>query len=267
MENYKCNKCNKEFNNYISFKVHAQKTHKINSAQLYIETYLGGVAPLCKCGCGMEVKWFNNKFRDFAKGHYSRVHNNWGHNPKAIQNSTNTRKNQFKNGERTVWNLGLTKETDSRVHNNSLKTAIAFHNDTDRQVRYSKMMKELWECGKISGEMMRGKNHGNWKGGTSTINVLVRSDDRLYKNWKYEILKRDKFKCKKCGGNDTLEVHHDGETMSEILLKYVDKSIDYTFEEKKIIVDKIIEYHTVENVSGITLCKSCHMKLHPSYNL
>ena len=31
MENYKCDNCNKEFNNYVSFKVHAQKTHKINA--------------------------------------------------------------------------------------------------------------------------------------------------------------------------------------------------------------------------------------------
>ena len=50
-------------------------------------------------------------------------------------------------------------------------------------------------------------------------------------------------------------------------MKFVQKEYSYTFEEKKLIVDKIIEYHTVENVSGITLCKSCHMKLHPSYNL
>ncbi|MBT4208281.1 hypothetical protein HOE22_08045 [Candidatus Woesearchaeota archaeon] len=35
----------------------------------------------CKCGCGDTVK------NEWSKGHYSRVHNNWGHNPTAIENS------------------------------------------------------------------------------------------------------------------------------------------------------------------------------------
>jgi hypothetical protein len=267
MKTYNCNTCNINFSDYNSLKIHSKKAHKITPPQLYIDTYLNGILPRCKCGCGLEVKWFNNRFRDFAKGHYTRVHNNWGHNPKAIKNSANTRRMQFEKGERFVWNTGLKKETDDRVLKNSLKTAVAFQNDLDRQVRYSKMMKELWKSGKITGEMMSGKNHGNWRGGTSSINMLVRSDDRLYKNWKYKILKRDEFKCKECNTGHNLEVHHDKQTMSEILSIYVDKTKDYTFNEKKVIVDKIIEYHTIENVSGVTLCKNCHMKLHPSYNL
>ena len=52
----------------------------------------------CKCGCGDTVK------NEWSKGHYTQVHNNWGHNPKAIENSAKTRREQFKNGERTVWN-------------------------------------------------------------------------------------------------------------------------------------------------------------------
>lgn len=50
----------------------------------------------CKCGCGEIVN------KTWARGHASRVHNNWGHNPKAVKKSTNTRREQYKNGERKV---------------------------------------------------------------------------------------------------------------------------------------------------------------------
>jgi hypothetical protein len=55
--------------------------------------------------------------------------------------------------------------------------------------------------------------------------------------------------------------------MADIISEFVDKSKEYTFDEKKSIVSDVIQYHTLENVSGVTLCKNCHTKLHPSYNI
>ena len=38
------------------------------------------------------------------------------------------------------------------------------------------------------------------------------------------------------------------------------------FDRKKEISDKVIQYHIKNNVSGVTLCRDCHNKLHPSLN-
>jgi hypothetical protein len=112
-----------------------------------------------------------------------------------------------------------------------------------------------------------GIESANWKGGTSSINNLVRANKRLYNEWIYPILKRDEFKCTKCGSTKELEVHHNEEVMSEIIAKYVDKTKDYTFDEKREIMNMVIDYHISNDISGDTLCKSCHCELHPSYNI
>lgn len=39
-----------------------------------------------------------------------------------------------------------------------------------------------------------------------------------------------------------------------------------SYDVKKRITDKILEYHIKNKVSGITLCKECHNKVHPSLN-
>lgn len=263
MKEYVCKRCNKEFDNYDSLRRHSSRIHKIKSSDFYVEFYLNGNHPKCKCGCGEQTTWFNGEFREYKKGHIARIHNNWGHNPKAIENSAETRREQFKNGERSIWNEGLTKETDDRVKLNGIAKAKSFTNEM--KLEYSKRMKKHRLNGTIPTQY--DKTHSQWKGGTSPINNMIRSDKRLYENWIYPILKRDGFKCVDCNSTKQLEVHHNDKTMADIISEFVDKSKEYTFDEKKSIVSDVIQYHTLENVSGVTLCKNCHTKLHPSYNI
>lgn len=236
--------------------------HGIKSSDFYVEFYLNGEHPTCKCGCGENVTWFNGEFREYVKGHYSRVHNNWGHNQSAIDKSAKTRRQQYARGERITWNAGLTKEIDSRVRRNGINKAKSFTDEM--KLKYSTRMRRYRLDGTIP--TLTGKKHPRWKGGTSPINNMVRSDKRLYENWIYPILNRDGFKCTDCGSTDKLEVHHNDKKMADIISEFVDKSKEYTFDEKKLIVDGVLKYHTIENVSGVTLCKECHTKLHPSYN-
>jgi len=262
MEEHKCKRCSKEFDNYDSLRRHNGRIHKIKSKDFYVEFYLGGDYPKCKCGCGEIVNWFNGEFKEYKRGHISRINNNWGHNQTAINNSAETRKEQFKNGERSIWNVGLTKESDIRLKKAGLKISKSY---TDiRRLEYSKRMRENRLGGIVPTQY--GKNHSQWNGGSSTINMLVRNNKRLYENWIYPILKRDNFKCTNCGSTDRLEVHHNDKTMASIISEFVDKTKEYTFEEKKTIVDGVIKYHTVKNVSGKVLCNQCHTELHPSYN-
>jgi len=114
-----------------------------------------------------------------------------------------------------------------------------------------------------------GKDSSQWQGGVSSINQIARSSTTLYKEWKYPILVRDGFKCTQCPTTTDLHIHHDTETFSDIIKKVMTID-DYEkleeFDRKKEVADKVVEYHIKNKVSGVTLCKECHNKLHPSLN-
>jgi hypothetical protein len=200
----------------------------------------------CKCGCGDTVK------NEWSKGHYSRVHNNWGHNPKAIENSAKTRREQYKNGERKVWNDGLTIE-DERVANNGKQVSKAF--TQDRKDRYSKIMKKNRLDGTVP--TLYGRDSSRWQGGTSPLSARVYASNRLYSDWKFPILKKAEFKCEECGDNKNLHVHHDKERMADILKSFV---------KDENPVEKVVDYHIYSKVSGVVLCKIHHIEQHPSLN-
>lgn len=109
-----------------------------------------------------------------------------------------------------------------------------------------------------------GSNHPNWKGGFSSIVQLVYANRRLYQDWKNPILHRDSYKCVECGCVKNLTIHHDRESLSSIFHKLC-KSID-DVANKNEIVENIVDYHIKNKVSGVTLCKLCHKKLHHHYN-
>lgn len=266
-EKLDCEKCSKSFGSFDSLRRHMSRIHKIQSQHFYVDFYFGGKWPVCACGCGEKVKWSHTdkRFREFsAVGHLNRVRNNWGHNKKAIENSADTRREQYKNGERVTWCKGKTKETDERIRNLAEKTKKTINSNPKELKRRSEFMKEQRRNGNLP--TLYGPNSSQWKGGVSEINNIARNDKRLYDEWKYPILIRDGFKCIKCGSSDNLHIHHDKEQMCEIVQKHCVADIDISdFELKKSIASKIVDYH-INNVSGITLCSKCHNDLHPSLN-
>lgn len=265
MEEYKCKLCLKEFKNYECLKRHMSRKHKVNSIDFYVEFILKGNWPTCGCGCGGKVKWSytDKRFREFcAIGHLNRVRNNWGHNKKAIDNSAETRRKQYENGERQPWCKGLSSKTDIRLKEYGKKISNKF--TEERKKEYSIRMKN----NRLNGitPTLFGPESSQWKGGISEVNNIARSDKRLYDEWKYPILIRDEFKCVECGSSEGLHIHHNKETMSEIVKKHVIDDTSMEFEIKKLIAEKVVEYHIKNKVSGITLCKKCHNNLHPSLN-
>ena len=262
-----CKHCQKELKSLDALRIHSSKIHKLTSQEVYNQYFLKGEHPKCKCGCDEDVPFntLQKGYKEWKRGHISRVKNNWGHNKAAINNSAQTRREQYTNGERQVWNTGLTKETDERVKMNTLKSTTSIKSNPIELLRRSNQMREQRLNGTIP--TMWGIESPNWKGGTSSINNLVRANKRLYDEWIYPILIRDGFKCTECGSIKKLQVHHNNETMSEILSKYVDSDCEYDFDEKREIMNNVIDYHISNQVKGISLCKECHCKLHPSYNL
>ena len=201
----------------------------------------------CKCGCGDTVK------NEWSKGHYSRVHNNYGHNLKAIENSANTRREQFKNSERVQWNKGLT-EDDPRVKKYADKSREWNKTEEAKKIK-SRNMKKQWESGNL--KVLYGKDSSRWQGGTSPLSARVYASNRLYSDWKFPILKKAEFKCEECGDNKNLHVHHDKERMADILKSFV---------KDENPVEKVVDYHIYSKVSGVVLCKIHHIEQHPSLN-
>lgn len=260
-----CKQCNIEFETLDKLRRHSSRVHKISSQELYNDIILKGNIPKCKCGCDEVPRFisFDSGYKEWIRGHISRIKNNWGHNQSAIKKSANTRREQYRKGERNVWNKGLTKEENISLKNAGKKISKKFN--IDRKNQYSNRMRQMRLDGTIPTKY--GKYSANWKGGTSSINNLVRANKRLYDEWIYPILKEQNFTCQTCGSTKYLEVHHNKENMAEILQKFVDKNKEYTFEEKRNIMNLVIDYHINENISGKVLCKVCHKNLHPSYNV
>lgn len=114
IKNIKCPYCERTFNNYNGLTKHVLrfKSHgEISPEKLLSDYKYDGKRPLCICGCGKETEIGYQgtiHFNYLIQGHYSKVHNNWGHNEKALENSAETRRNRFKSGEITQWNKGKT---------------------------------------------------------------------------------------------------------------------------------------------------------------
>lgn len=110
----KCPYCGKEFGSYNGLTKHIFKYNShgnaITKEKLLADSRYGGERPTCKCGCGCctDIGYDGGAhFRDYIKGHQSRVKNNWGHNGEAIRKSSETRSKQYANGSRKIWNNGL----------------------------------------------------------------------------------------------------------------------------------------------------------------
>lgn len=119
MENFKCNKCDKEYDNLKSLGSHRFQKHGIKPKDTYDEYVLNNKPKLCACGCGEESKFLGvvKGYRDYIRGHASRVSNNWGNNPEALRKSHETQKRMYESGELEIWNKGLTID-DHRVRDN-----------------------------------------------------------------------------------------------------------------------------------------------------
>lgn len=283
-----CPFCNEEsYDNLISLSTHYRKKHKKPSKDLYIALYTKNIEPTCKCGCGEKTKFLGIEagFRDYKRGHSSRVNNNYQTN-KSKTNSIASRRKLIANGiykpfrsseTGNVWNAGLTKQTDCRV----AKMAAAINQPEEIKIRSERMRKNRM-TGVI--KTLKGKDHSQWKGGISDLGGVCHSNPKYYKDWKYPKLLASGFKCTKCGkqgnGGGILQVHHDKERFSEVVNSHAEKfnwyqelqDAGYDLTNDNIILLKtkiseaVMDYHIKNDVSGIVLCKFCHKKEHKSYN-
>ena len=282
---FKCPYCEESFIKITKINAHVKRVHKKTSKDLYLELHCNNVEPMCKCGCKNPVKFLGiiRGFREYRKGHVARVKNNWGHNKKALEKSQEKRRQMHKDGEITIWNKGLSKETDERVAINGIRGGITIRSNKEELKRRSERMSKNRKNGIL--KTFRGPESPVWKGGISPLNNLCRSNKKFYNEWTFIKLKDSNFECQECGSNQSkdkkvkLQVHHDKETFAEILNKVaannnwightavkLEANNHETLELKTKISNEVAKYHSENNVSGIVLCENCHKKKHANMN-
>lgn len=222
LSTFKCPLCDKyETQNLNSLRIHAQKQHKLAARDLYLKLFLNCEEPKCACGCGKVTKFLTLQrgFAKYVRGHYARVHNNWGHNKEALKKSQDIRREMHKRGEITVWNKGQTTETDERIADLGRKCSNTIMGDPHKLAVRAERMRTNRLNGTIP--TLKGEKHSQWKGGTSTISARCHGSHKLFKYWKYPKLKAAGFKCQRCGNDNHLQVHHNGERMADIIHRFV----------------------------------------------
>ena len=135
---HKCEICDKDFDSLWGLSSHNVKKHDVRPQETFIKHNLEGVSPKCKCGCGETPSFLGIKkgFRDFIRGHASRINNNWGHNTDAQKKSKDTQRRLYGSGELVIWNKGLTKDDDKR-----LDYGEKISNNLERNRKISKSLK------------------------------------------------------------------------------------------------------------------------------
>jgi len=85
------------------------------------------------------------------------------------------------------------------------------------------------------GDALRGEKHWHWKGGVTGVIYSLRKT-REYRHWRDAVLKRDGYRCRKCGSTKRrLDTHH--------IFPFTE------YPELRFVVG-----------NGITLCVRCHKK-------
>lgn len=181
--------------------------------------------PLCKCGCENSVTWSINK-KDWNV--YLKGHNNRG---KVFSEETRKKlsKAQKKSSHFHIYNktkahsIKASESNRTRTVTEKTKRKIAKSLIGSKHTEETKLKMKISHIDRNN----EGSNNDNWKGGVSQYS----------QNWiklSKEIKKRDNCICQTCKNKSQLQVHH----------------IDFDKKNDK-----------PSNL--ITLCKSCHSKLHP----
>jgi len=158
-----------------------------------------------------------------------------------------------------AWNKGKTKKTNATLLQMSKKLEgsnnkawkAELHTDEkilckcgcgevidkyDKKGRLRYYKKGHCNAGWFTTENISGENNYAWKGGVSSKEETVRAS-KQYKQWRLSVYKRDHYICQSCGSKKEIIAHH---------IKYFN-----AYPELRFNID-----------NGITLCRSCHLKLH-----
>ncbi len=95
----------------------------------------------------------------------------------------------------------------------------------------------------------RGRKKESWNGPVTPLHHQIRKMDE-YREWRLQVIQRDKWICQTCGNRVTLHAHH---------IKSFSQIIAENDIRSKSQASDCDELWSIEN--GITLCEDCHNKI------
>lgn len=110
-----CPYCDDRFKEYKSVAKHASRVHDKEPDRIYVDYHHDGEWPTCKCGCGKKVNLQKGSekgygFANYKQGHYARDQEGGFWTEEGLKKSAETRRKQFREGDREPWNKGMTLE-------------------------------------------------------------------------------------------------------------------------------------------------------------
>jgi hypothetical protein len=135
-----CLICGKKFNSVKLRNNHLKKEHNISFEDYVIKIYYNGVRPLCKCGCGISLK-----FKPLARGPWFKEYtrNHWPHKKhseltkkKIKENTKKAIKNKY-----GVENVFLLKEIKKKAKQTKLKKYDDENYNNVKAIRQTKLKK------------------------------------------------------------------------------------------------------------------------------
>ncbi len=144
---FECPYCDKSYENYESLVRHAGRYCEGDGPKkLYEDFCFAGETPKCECGCGEKVNFQKGsdkgyKFAKYKQGHHVRDQGGF-YTEEGLKKSAETRRKQFKEGEREPWNKGMSLDENpeneglQKLHRKMLK-----ENNPERARKISEALK------------------------------------------------------------------------------------------------------------------------------
>lgn len=142
--------------------------------------------------------------------------------------------------------LGLGREKGTNHLNGIPKSE---ESNKKRSISIKQKLEQFPEIAIERGKKIRGESHYRWNGGSSRLNVSIRTMNENRK-WMDAIKARDKT-CVRCGSTENLESHHIV-PLAELIEKFGIKN-----REDARDCDALWGL-----TNGITLCRKCHYEEH-----
>jgi len=164
-------------------------------------------------------------------------------------------------------------EERKRNHSKSIKSSVLYYNAIANRPSLKGENNPMWgkrHTEKTKNKMSKsrigktGENATAWKGGKKSLNQRVKSALQRKNKWFHKVMDRDKCICQHCGATKNLDAHHIS-PISTIIVNLLKENTFVTESEKIdwLIIQPEIADKDLKN--GLTLCRTCHKKIHQNW--
>ena len=124
--------------------------------------------------------------------------------------STGVKQSEESNEKRRIANTGFRHSEESKRKMSEYAKIHPEHHfiKGQKSLNKNKRLPYEWKQKMSLAKLgIRGEKANNWKGGVSFVGKQIRNS-KDYRIWRKAVIKRDNFRCTKCGACEDLQAHH-----------------------------------------------------------